>query len=276
MVVVSQQRTDVVSRQRTVLVTGGASGMGKACARRFLADGARVFVADVNERGLAAAVAELAGSGPAAGEAGAGPAVSPLVVDVLDPRSCDAMVAAVLERAGRLDVLITSAGVWAEGPTETASDEDWDRVINVNLRGVFYCCRAAVPALRASRGCIVNIGSRAGEGAVPEALLYCVSKAGVNMLTRSLALELAPALVRVNAVCPSDVDTPFLHAQARDYGGADPAGYLDTLRRRLPQGEHGRFVKADEVADLVAYLASPSAAPITGECIRVDFGISAR
>jgi NAD(P)-dependent dehydrogenase (short-subunit alcohol dehydrogenase family) len=148
--------------------------------------------------------------------------------------------------------------------------------MNVNLRGLFYCCRAAIPALRKTRGCIVNVSSRAGEGAVPEALLYCVSKAGVNMLTRSLALELAPSLVRVNAVCPSDVDTPFLHAQARDYGGDDPEGYLAALRRRLPQGERGRFVQPSEVAELVLYLASAAAAPITGECIRVDFGISAR
>jgi NAD(P)-dependent dehydrogenase (short-subunit alcohol dehydrogenase family) len=262
-----------------VLVTGGASGMGKACARRFLDAGDRVFVADVNERGLTAAVAELsvagaAGNGTAAGDVR--PAVTPVVVDVIDSRSCDAMVAAVLTEAGALDVLVTSAGVWSEGPSDQISDADWDRLMNVNLRGVFYSCRAALPALRASRGCIVNIGSRAGEGAVPEVLLYCVSKAGVNMLTRSLALELAPDLVRVNAVCPSDVDTPFLHAQARDYGGDDPDGYLDALRRRLPQGERGRFVKAEEVAELVFYLASPAAEPITGECIRVDFGISAR
>jgi NAD(P)-dependent dehydrogenase (short-subunit alcohol dehydrogenase family) len=249
--------------------------MGKACARRFLDAGDRVFVADINEGGLSAAVAELA-AGPGAAADAAAPAVTPIVVDVVSAASCDAMVASVLEAAGGLDVLVTSAGVWAEGPTESTTDADWDRLMNVNLRGVFYCCRAAVPALRASRGCIVNIGSRAGEGAVPEVLLYCVSKAGVNMLTRSLALELAPALVRVNAVCPSDVDTPFLHAQARDYGGDDPEGYLDALRRRLPQGEHGRFVKADEVAELAFYLASPAAEPITGECIRVDFGISAR
>ena len=149
--------------------------------------------------------------------------------------------------------------------------------MNVNLRGVFFCCRAAIPALKETRGCIINVSSRAGEGAVPEALLYCVSKAGVNMLTRSLALELAPSLVRVNAVCPSDVDTPFLHAQARDYGGDDPEGYLAALRRRLPQGERGRFVQAGGGgrAGALSRLAT-SGPPITGECIRVDFGISAR
>jgi NAD(P)-dependent dehydrogenase (short-subunit alcohol dehydrogenase family) len=250
-----------------VLVTGGASGMGKAAAQRFLEEGATVFVADINEDALAAVTAGL--------RAGA-QRVYPVAVDVSSSSSCDAMVASVIEQAGRLDVLVNSAGVWAEGPSEAIADADWDRLMNVNLRGVFYCCRAAIPALTKTRGCIVNISSRAGEGAVPEALLYCISKAGVNMLTRSLALELAPSLVRVNAVCPSDVDTPFLHAQARDYGGDDPEGYLAALRRRLPQGEHGRFVRPEEVAELVLYLASAPAAPITGECIRVDFGISAR
>jgi len=254
-------------RGKVVLVTGGASGMGKASALRFLDAGARVFVADVNETTLATAVTESQSEGVA---------LEPIVVDVVSSGSCDAMVAAVLERAGRLDVLVNSAGVWVEGPSVDMTDADWEFLVNVNLRGIFYCCRAATPALVQSQGCIVNVSSRAGEGAVPEVLLYCVSKAGVNMLTRVLALELAPSLVRVNAVCPSDVDTPFLYGQAEKYGGDDPEGYLAALRRRLPQGEHGRFVKAEEIADLVYYLASPSAAPITGECIRVDFGISAR
>jgi NAD(P)-dependent dehydrogenase (short-subunit alcohol dehydrogenase family) len=249
--------------------------MGKASALRCLAAGSRVFIADIDEEGLAAVVAGWRDGGGAESRK-SGQALEPVVVDVLSSESCSAMVAAVLERAGRLDVLVNSAGVWTEGPTEKASDEDWDRVVDVNLRGVFYCCRAAISALKRTRGCIVNVSSRAGEGAVPEALIYCVSKAGVNMLTRSLALELAPSLVRVNAVCPSDVDTPFLHAQARDYGGDDPEAYLDALRRRLPQGEHGRFVSPEEVASLVVYLASEEAAPITGECIRLDFGISAR
>ena len=253
--------------RKVVTVTGGASGMGRATATRFLEEGATVFVADVNEDALAAVTRELCGLAPQ---------VRSVAVDVSSSASCDAMVSSVLEQAGRLDVLVNSAGVWSEGASEAIADADWDRVMNVNLRGLFFCCRAAIPALKKTRGCIVNVSSRAGEGAVPEVLLYCTSKAGVNMLTRSLALELAPSLVRVNAVCPSDVDTPFLHAQARDYGGGDPEGYLATLRHRLPQGECGRFVKPEEVAALVLYLASEAAEPITGECIRVDFGISAR
>jgi NAD(P)-dependent dehydrogenase (short-subunit alcohol dehydrogenase family) len=255
-------------RDPVVLVTGGASGMGKSVAARFLEEGATVFAADIDEGALAVAAEELRGLAP-------GP-LHAVAVDVTSSASCDAMVSSVIGQAGRLDVLVNSAGVWAEGPSEAIADADWDRVMGVNLRGLFFCCRAAIPALTKARGCIVNVSSRAGEGAVPGALLYCISKAGVNMLTRSLALELAPSLVRVNAVCPSDVDTPFLRAQARDYGGDDPEAYLAALRRRLPQGELGRFVQPSEVAELVLYLASAAAAPITGECIRVDFGISAR
>lgn len=252
---------------RVVVVTGAASGIGRAIPLAFLEAGAVVVLADVNRAGLADVVRA---AGPHADR------LEQLVVDVTDEADCGALVARAVEAGGRLDVLVNSAGVWTEGPTASVTTAEWDRVMNVNLRGVFFCCRAAIPALKETRGSIVNVGSRAGEGAVPEALLYCVSKAAVNMLTRSLALELAPSLVRVNAVCPSDVDTPFLEAQARDYGGGDPEGYLAALRRRLPQGERGRFVRAEEVAALVLYLASEAAAPITGECIRVDFGISAR
>jgi NAD(P)-dependent dehydrogenase (short-subunit alcohol dehydrogenase family) len=222
---------------------------------------------DLDAGRLAAAAAE---AGPSSERA------RTVVADVTKRADCEALVAAATEFGGRLDVLVNSAGVWSEGPSHEITDAEWDRLMDVNLRGVFNSCRAAIPALKQSRGCIVNISSRAGDGAVPEVLLYCVSKAGVNMLTRVLALELAPSLVRVNAVCPSDVDTPFLQAQARDYGGDDPEGYLAALRRRLPQGELGRFVKPEEVAALVLYLASEAATPITGECILVDFGINAR
>lgn len=258
---------DLSLQGKVAAVTGAASGMGRAVVDAFLDAGASVLLADIDEARLATVVRE-AGSAADRCEARR--------VDVSRAVDCEAMVAAALARFGRLDILVTSAGVWSEGPSDEITDADWDRLMDVNLRGVFNSCRAAIPALRESRGSIVNIGSRAGDGAVPEVLLYCVSKAGVNMLTRVLALELAPSLVRVNAVCPSDVDTPFLQAQARDYGGDDPEGYLAALRRRLPQGELGRFVKAEEVAALVLFLSTEAAEPITGECIRVDFGISAR
>ena len=241
--------------------------MGAAAAQAFAGGGDKVFVADKDQAAAARTVEQLKAAG---GDA------QRIVCDVADSASCTRMVSDVLAAAGRLDVLVNSAGVWAEGPTESTTDAEWDLLMNVNLRGIFYCCRAAIPALKQSRGCIVNVSSRAGEGAVPEVLLYCVSKAGVNMMTRCLALELAPDLVRVNAVCPSDVATPFLYGQAEKYGGDDRQGYLAALRRRLPQGERGRFIKPEEVASLIVYLASPEAEPITGECIRMDFGISAR
>lgn len=252
---------------RVVLITGGASGMGAATARAFAEAGARVFVADYDRVAAARTVEQLSGLDGA---------VESIFCDVRDSSSCGAMVEYTLGVAGRLDVLVNSAGVWVEGPTEITSDADWDQLMNVNLRGVFYCCRAAIPALKQTQGCIVNISSRAANGGVPEVALYCTSKAGVNMLTRCLALELAPHLVRVNAVCPSDVEGPFLVGQAEQYGGGDPEGYLARLRARLPQGERGRFLRPEEVASLVVYLASPLAEPINGECILMDFGISAR
>jgi NAD(P)-dependent dehydrogenase (short-subunit alcohol dehydrogenase family) len=136
-------------------------------------------------------------------------------------------------------------------------------------------CRYAIPHLERTEGCIVNLSSDAGLVGTAETAIYCASKGGVSLLTRSLALELAPKLVRVNAVCPNDVDTPMLAGQARDYGGGDPEGYLRALLAKYPQRERARFIRPEEVAALIAYLASPEAAPVTGACIPIDFGSTA-
>ena len=121
----------------------------------------------------------------------------------------------------------------------------------------------------------VVVAARAYLVCQAETAIYCASKGGVSNLTRSLARELAPKLVRVNAVCPNDVETPMLEGQARVYGGGDPEGYYRALLARYPQGERARFIKPDEVAALIAYLASDEAAPITGACIAIDFGSTA-
>jgi NAD(P)-dependent dehydrogenase (short-subunit alcohol dehydrogenase family) len=123
-------------------------------------------------------------------------------------------------------------------------------------------------------GVILNTASISGLVGLGGSI-YCASKGGVSLLTRSLALELAPRGVRVNAVCPNDVETPMLEGQARDYGGGDPRGYLDALLSKYPQGARARFIRPEEVAALVAYLASPEAAPITGACVPIDFGSTA-
>jgi NAD(P)-dependent dehydrogenase (short-subunit alcohol dehydrogenase family) len=248
------------------LVTGAAGGIGKACAQRFLEAGAEVFAADIDGDSLSRAVDEMGGHAAGA---------HPIEADVTRPEDCERMVAETVDVAGRLDVLVNCAGVWVEGPSETMTEADWDRVIGVNLKGTFFACRHAIPALRVSEGCIVNLSSDAGVVGTPETAVYTASKGGVSLLTKSLALELAPDLVRVNAVCPGDVMSPMLEYQAREYGGGDEQGYFDNLLENYPQGDRARFIRTEEIAELIHFLASSKAAPITGSLISIDFGSSA-
>jgi NAD(P)-dependent dehydrogenase (short-subunit alcohol dehydrogenase family) len=236
--------------------------MGRAIAARFLASGDAVLLADRSADSLAEAAASL-------------PTAATLVADVTSVADCERMVAGSVEAMGRLDVLVCAAGVWVEGPSEAMTEAQWDRTVDVNLKGTFFACRSAIGHLVAAGGCIVNISSDYGLVGGPEAAIYCATKFGVNGITRSLALELAPRGVRVNSVCPADVDTPMLAGQARDYGGGDEAGYVAKLLATLPQGDRARFIRPDEVAAVVAFLASPDAAPITGACVPVEWGVTA-
>lgn len=241
--------------QQVVLVTGAAGGIGGATARRFVAGGWRVF-------GLDRAAVELAG-------------VEPVTADLRDVAECRAAVEHVATLAGRLDAVVNAAGVWTEGPCDLTSEPDFDRVFDVNVKGLYFLTGAAVPHLERTRGCVVNLSSDAGIQGNAGAAVYCASKGAVSILTKALALELAPRGVRVNAVCPGDVDSPMLHGQARDFGGDDPAGYLRRLLAGYPQGPLARFIRPDEIAELVWFLAQPHAAPITGANISIDFGLSA-
>jgi len=248
--------------QPTVLVTGAAGGVGTAVAHRFAKGGWDVAVTDVDAVG-ARRTADSAG------------AVATLPSDLRDVARCREVVAATVEATGRLDCLVNAAGVWTEGPAEDTLEADFDRVLGVNLKGLYFVTAAAIPHLVRARGCVVNLGSDAGIQGNAGAAVYCASKGGVSILTKALALELAPRGVRVNAVCPGDIDTPMLRAQAESFGQGDPAGYLRRLLAGYPQGGTARFVTADEVAELVWYLAQPEAAPITGANLSIDFGLSA-
>jgi NAD(P)-dependent dehydrogenase (short-subunit alcohol dehydrogenase family) len=239
--------------------------MGRAVAERFLADGERVWLSDLEGERLEEAVASL----EKLGEVHSAPADVTVVAD------CERMVASVVADAGRLDVLVCAAGVWVEGPTVEMTEEEWDRTLDVNLKGLFFSCRYAIPHLVASGGCIVNISSDAGLVGTPETAIYCASKGGVNNLTRSLAYELAPSGVRVNAVCPNDVETPMLEFQAARYGGGDPDGYRHRLLGGYPSAPNARFIRPDEVAELIVFLASPKVAPITGACVPIDWAATA-
>jgi NAD(P)-dependent dehydrogenase (short-subunit alcohol dehydrogenase family) len=251
------------AEDRAALITGGASGIGLATATRLAADGYRLVLADVDAAGLDRAVAGI-GRGVAIG----------IPTDVSSFDACADAVSGAVDRFGRLDVLVNCAGVWVEGPTDTMTEADWDRVVDVNLKGTFQMCRHAIPALEATGGCIVNVSSDAGLWGNKGAAVYSASKGGVTVLSKALAVELAERGIRVNAVCPGDVDSPMIRYQAETFGGGDPDGYLAKLLEAYPQ-RPPRFIRPDEVAELIAYLCSERAAPITGAAISIDFGLTA-
>jgi NAD(P)-dependent dehydrogenase (short-subunit alcohol dehydrogenase family) len=244
-----------------VLIVGAAGGVGAACAERFAADGCAVALADRDADGVRALAARL------------GERALAIAGDVARVEDCARVVGEAVAWRGRLDVLVNSAGVWAEGPSDEVDEATWDRVVDINLKGTFFTCRHAIPHLERTRGCIVNLSSDAGLVGNKGAAVYCASKGGVTLLTRALAVELAERGVRVNAVCPSDIDTPMLDFQAQRYGGGDPEGYRRALLAHYPQGEGARFIRPDEVAALVAFVAG--AEPITGAALSIDFGITA-
>jgi NAD(P)-dependent dehydrogenase (short-subunit alcohol dehydrogenase family) len=235
--------------QQVVVVTGGGSGIGAATCRRFAADGARVAVLD--RRGDAAAAV--------AGEVG-GLAVE---ADVADPAAVGAGFDRIATELGRIDHVVSNAGVGRWKPLAEVTDAEWRLLVDVNLSGAFYVLRAAVPHLRAAGGgSIVHVASLNAHRAVPGEGPYSAAKAGVVNLTKTAALELAPA-IRVNCVSPGVVDTPLTApitgspALAQAITGAIPAG---------------RIATAAEVADVIAFLASDAATFVTGQDVVVDGG----
>jgi NAD(P)-dependent dehydrogenase (short-subunit alcohol dehydrogenase family) len=251
-----------VSDTPVVLVTGAAGGMGCAIVQRFARAGWRVCCTDLDKTGLDA----LANEG----------IVARIPGDVRSAAGCRAILDACLAAtAGRLDALVNTAGVWREGPVEDCSEDDFDIVMDVNAKGTFFVCSAAIPALWAARGAIVNISSDAGRQGNLHAAAYCASKGAVTLFTKALALELAPHDVRANVVSPADVRTPMLEFQAEHYGGGDPDAYCRALLEKYPQGAQARFIEPQEVAELVFYLCSPAAVSITGADFAIDRGYSA-
>ncbi len=245
-----------------VLITGAAGGVGSALVARFLAGGWQVFATDANAAGLA----ELSKRHALVGS---------LAVDIRTAAACNAVVSAAVEMAGQLDAVINAAGVWREGPVESFSEEDFDLVLGVNLKASFFICAAAIPHLRETRGAIVNISSDAGRQGNLNAAAYCASKGGLTLLTKALALDLAPYGVRCNAVSPGDIETPMLKFQAERYGNGDPDAYYRELLTKYPQGEQARFIQPKEVAELAFFLCQPGARSITGADMAIDQGVSA-
>ena len=239
------------------LITGAASGIGQATSERFLAGGWRVAGVDINAFDTTATPDRL----------------TSITADLRQVVDCRRAVAEAVDWGGQLDAVVNAAGVWTEGPSTATTEDEWDRVVDVNLKGLYFVSSAAIPHLRSTRGCIVNMSSDAGIQGNAFAAVYCASKGGVSNLTRALALELAPDGIRVNAVCPGDVNSPMLRGQAT--ASPDPQAYLDKLLRGYPQGSSSRFIEPTEVAELIWFLAQPAAAAITGANLSIDFGLSA-
>ncbi len=243
---------------KAVLVTGAASGIGRATALRLASEGATVFACDLDADGLETLRGEIAGAGGRA-------VVRPL--DVRDRAACRSTVADAVASLGGLDVLCNVAGVLRGGRVTDVTDEDWDLLLAVNLTAVFTLSAAAVPALLERGGCIVNMASAAGLGGQAYTSVYAATKAGVVSLTKSMALEYGKQGLRVNAVCPGGVMTPM----ARSFQPPEDAD-RELFARLLPLVPPAR---PDEIAAAVAYLASAEARYVNGASLSIDGGQTA-
>lgn len=242
-------------QDRVVLVTGAASGIGRAVAERLADEGARLFALDVQPDGLATLREALAARGVEA---------TTRRCDVSDEADVEAAVADCVARAGRLDVLVNVAAILRADRLHELRTADWDRVLAVNLTGTFFMCRAALPHLLESRGNIVNVASTAAIHGQPYAGAYAASKGGVLALTKSIAIDYVKQGVRANAVLPCDIATPIFSQFAMPEGG-------DWKLVKRVMAPKGSGVPAD-VAGVVAMLASDDAAHVTGTEVRVDGG----
>jgi meso-butanediol dehydrogenase / (S,S)-butanediol dehydrogenase / diacetyl reductase len=246
------------AKDRVALVTGASSGIGAAVARRLARDGFSVLAAGRDAERTRAI-------------AGESPAIHAWTGDLAESGTCSRLVADCVERLGRLDVLVNNAGIYLPGRTEDTSDETWQQTITVNLSTPFYLARAALPLLRKSRGAIVNIASNWGLHGGPHAAAYCASKGGLVLLTKALAVDHAAEGIRINAVCPGDVVTPMLFRDAEARGIDREA----VLRESAATTRSGRATMPEEVAALVAWLASDEAAQVNGTTLLMDGGSAA-
>lgn len=232
-------------QDQVAVVTGGASGIGRATATRFAEEGATVRTADI------------------AGDADH-------VLDVRDEQAVARAVAAIVEAHGRIDVVVNAAGVAGGGPVHLVDADEWDRVIDVNLKGTFNVCKHVCAQMVARKsGSVVNIASIEGIEGTEGGSVYNASKGGVIMLTKSMAIDYAMTGIRVNAVCPGGIETPLLSSMI------DQPGMEEYRAKMLAAHKLGRFGRPEEVANAVLFLASSEASFVTGSAMVVDGGMTA-
>jgi NAD(P)-dependent dehydrogenase (short-subunit alcohol dehydrogenase family) len=243
---------------RVAIVTGGASGIGLACAERFADEGAVVVGLDVNESEAWEAVAKKA------------PASSFQVLDVRDEAATMAAVADVVAAHDRIDVLVTAAGVAGGGPVHLIPTEEWQRVQDINLTGTFLSCKAVLPKMIEQRsGSLITVASVEGLEGCEGGSTYNASKGGVVLLTKNMANDYGRIGIRANCICPGFIDTPLLQSVM---GAEGMAAHRDKVR---DQHKLGRFGRAEEIAGAAFFLASDDASFVTGQALAVDGGYTA-
>jgi len=242
-------------RNKIAIVTGGGRGIGLAVALAVVREGARVIICDANSSLLNGALSEIKALG------GHGFACH---MDVTNKKQINNVVIDALNRFGKIDILVNSAGIYEILPIEEITEEKWDRVLAVNLKGVFLCSQAVIgPMKRQRSGCVVNMASSAGKtGGVLAGAHYSASKAGIICFTKSLAREVASYGITVNAVAPGRIDTPMIRSASDQEN--------ENVRRVTPSGRLG---KPEDVANAVVFLVSNEASFITGEILDVNGGL---
>ncbi len=248
-------------REKRVLVTGGSRGIGWAAVKAFHDAGAKVAVNGRTEESSAAGIERLGGGERLVAAPG----------DIGTVAGCEAAVGSAIDALGGLDVLVNSAGVGEDRSIEEGDEAFYDSMMNVNLKGTYFCCRAALPALRDSGGNIVNLASIAGLMGSAKMSVYCASKGGVILLTRALSAEFAPD-IRVNCVCPGYVDTDMVRRDWIDKTDDPAATMRDEVAEFAPLRRIGT---PEEIAAAILYLASDQAGFVTGEALTIDGGATA-
>ena len=249
-------------QDRVCIVTGAGSGIGEASAIRLAEEGGKVVCADINGAAADATAAKIVATGGTA---------SAYRIDIADVAQCKAIIEDTVSKYGSVDVLVNNAGVNLPGVFHEVSDEVIDRTLNVNIKGMMFLCRAAIPhMLKTGRGSIVNMSSVNGLVSEPFLSVYSASKGAVVMLTRGIALDYAKTGIRCNAICPGWVDTPINYAHAELLGGIDHV--YSTISSFQPIGRPGT---PREIGNLVLFLASDEASFITGSIISADGGMTA-
>lgn len=248
---------------KVAIITGAGAGIGRAAALLFAREGAEVVVADRDPEGGAKTVSLIKENG--------GEAIF-VQVDVSDAADVRRMVKATVERYGKLGILINNAGIYAQASVVETAEEEWDRILDINLKGVFLCSKYSIPEMiKGGGGSIVNIGSEAGIVGIKNQVAYNVSKSGVIALTKSMAIDFAAHNIRVNCVCPGTTETPLVRAAVER--APDPAAARRALEEVRPAHRLGQ---PEEIAAGILYLASDESPYATGSILSIDGGYTAQ